>query len=172
MFVYGLRLVLPAGLAAPLSRISPFPLIPPSPSWPPTSLLLASNSRGKSARCRFLFPFHSLSSFSCPFSLRSVCNIYVVGTSGVCRHFGITVTGSLAWHGLGRVTPLTGELKLLGRQTSDRQKGNVGAPAWKPTPEADGLEGTSLPSGFKSLLSIWVLLSPWEAAGLILCHTE
>lgn len=53
-----------------------------------------------------------------------------------------------------------GELKSLWRQASDTQKRNVGAPAWKPTPETGGLQETGLHSGFKSLLSIRVLLLP------------
>lgn len=124
--------------------------------------LLASNVQAKTVQCWLPFHFHSLSSFSfpSPFSLQSVCNIHFVGNWSVCRHLGITVTHSLAQQGIDRVTQLTGELKLLWREASNIQKGNLGAPAQKPTPKTGGLQETDLHYVFKSLFSIWVLLLP------------
>lgn len=70
------------------------------------------------------------------------------------------MTHSLAQQGIDRVTQLTGDLKLLWREASDIQKGNLGAPAQKPTPKTGGLQETDLHYVFKSLFSIWVLLLP------------
>jgi len=50
--------------------------------------------------------------------------------------------------------------ELLWRQARNIQKGNVGPPAWKPTPETGVLREMGLYPGFKTQLSIWLLLLP------------